>query len=72
LWDGAALFVTAEDDRAIADAILRLAADSAFRARLGEAARERSLSYTVEAMSAGLLAVYRSLLAGSPAETQAA
>jgi glycosyltransferase involved in cell wall biosynthesis len=72
LWDGAALFVPADDDRAIADAILRIAGDPALRARLGEAARERSLSYSVEAMSAGLLAVYRSLLAGSPAEIQAA
>jgi glycosyltransferase involved in cell wall biosynthesis len=72
LWEGAALFVPADDDRAIADAILRLAGDPALRARLGQAAQERSQAYSVDAMSAGLAAVYRSLLAGTPAETQAA
>ena len=76
LWDGAALFVAPDDDRAIAEAVLRLAGDPGLRARLGAAAEARSRSYSVEAMSAGLAALYRSLLAGTPAEprteTQAA
>jgi glycosyltransferase involved in cell wall biosynthesis len=74
LWDGAAEFVAAEDDRAIADAIGRAARDPAHRARLGAAARARAERYTVEAMAAGTTAVYRPLLrrAEAPGETAAA
>ncbi len=71
LWDGAALFVPADDEAAIADAIQGLADDPARRSDLGAAARERAHAYTVEAMTDGLLAVYRSLLA-KPTETAAA
>jgi len=74
LWGGAAEFVPAEDDRAIADAIGRAARDPEHRARLGAAARARAERYTVGAMAAGTAAVYRSLLqrAGAPGETAAA
>jgi glycosyltransferase involved in cell wall biosynthesis len=71
LWDGAALFVSPDDEAAIANTIQGLADDPARRADLGAAARERSHVYSVEAMTEGLLAVYRSLLA-KPAETAAA
>jgi glycosyltransferase involved in cell wall biosynthesis len=71
LWDGAALFVPADDEAAIADAIQGLADDPARRFDVGAAARERARAYSVEAMTDGLLAVYRSLLAKT-AETAAA
>ena len=61
LWDGAAHFVPADDDGAIAAAIDRLAADGEARRRLGAAASQRSARYTVGAMTEGVLAVYRSL-----------
>ncbi|HEX2724839.1 MAG TPA: glycosyltransferase family 4 protein [Beijerinckiaceae bacterium] len=59
LWDGAALFVPPDDDLAIAAAIERIVGDSALRAELGVAARERSCRYSVEAMAAGMAAIYR-------------
>lgn len=62
LWDGAALFV---DPRAEADAVqvLRgLLVNECERQRLGAAARERSQSYTVERMTAGVLDVYAQVL----------
>ncbi len=62
LWDGAALFVPPQDDVAVTMAIAGLAENSAERARLGEAARQRAARYTVEAMAETMLAVYRSLL----------
>jgi glycosyltransferase involved in cell wall biosynthesis len=73
LWDGAAEFVPAEDDRAIAGAIGRAARDPGHRARLGAAARARADRYTVEAMVSGTAAVYRSSRrAEAPGETAAA
>ena len=67
LWDGAAIFVAADDEAGAADAIRRLAADSADRARRGEAARSYAARYTVDAMTAGTLGVYRRVLAGRKA-----
>jgi len=63
LWDDAAVFVQPNDDDAIATAIERLAQDGSERSRLGSAAKERASAYTINAMSAGVLAAYRSLLA---------
>jgi glycosyltransferase involved in cell wall biosynthesis len=63
LWEGAALFVNPDDDNAMADAVVRLMHDPDARAALGHAASERTNAYTVEAMSAGVLKVYRSVLA---------
>jgi glycosyltransferase involved in cell wall biosynthesis len=65
LWDGAALFVPPDDDRAIAAAIEQIVNDKALRAELGVAARERSRRYSVEAMASGMIAIYRWLLPGA-------
>jgi glycosyltransferase involved in cell wall biosynthesis len=62
LWDGSAVFVPPDDDRAIAQAIGRLADDALLRTSLGQAAVSRAQTYTVEAMSAGVVDAYRSLL----------
>jgi len=65
IWGGAALYVPPRDEAAAAEAIARLAADPAERARLGDAARRRAARYTVEAMAGAMLDVYRPLLPGS-------
>jgi glycosyltransferase involved in cell wall biosynthesis len=65
LWDGAAIFVSADDDVAFARSIDVLLRDSQMRYRLGRAAKARSRAYSVEAMSARMLPVYRSLVATS-------
>lgn len=62
LWDGAAEFVSADDADAAAAAIEALARDPERRTQAGAAARRRAEAYTVEAMTAGTLEVYRSLL----------
>lgn len=62
LWDGEAVFVAPDDDQALARAIEHLASDESTRRQLGEAAKKRAASYSVEAMSAGILEAYRSLL----------
>lgn len=63
LWHGAARFVPADDDSALAAAIEELLGDQDRRDRLAQAARERSETYTSEAMAAGMAKIYRSLLA---------
>jgi glycosyltransferase involved in cell wall biosynthesis len=65
LWDGAALFVPADDERAIADAIERVTGDPAERARLSSAARRRAKRYGIEAMTAGVLDAYAGILRGT-------
>jgi glycosyltransferase involved in cell wall biosynthesis len=65
LWEGAAIFVQPDDDVAIAEAVTRLAQDADERSRLGKAAQERAGIYSLEAMSAGVLAAYRSLLSSN-------
>ncbi|WP_458095692.1 glycosyltransferase family 4 protein [Roseomonas sp. WA12] len=62
LWDGAALFVPARDEAAVAAALNKLAESPEERARLGAAARARAARYTVEAMTEATLAVYRGVL----------
>jgi glycosyltransferase involved in cell wall biosynthesis len=62
LWEGAALFVDPSEENAIADAIQQLLQDPKARTVLGRAARDRADTYTVDAMSAGVLSVYRSVL----------
>ncbi|MBJ6123971.1 glycosyltransferase family 4 protein [Microvirga splendida] len=64
LWEGAALFVDPDDDRQIAEAIERLVRDADARDALGRAARKRADTYSVEAMSMGVLRTYESVLAG--------
>ena len=63
LWTGAALFVAADDPADYAAAIARIRGDAGLRAHLGEAARIRAARYTPAAMTAGMLAIYRALLA---------
>ncbi|WP_336487268.1 glycosyltransferase family 4 protein [Methylobacterium nigriterrae] len=67
LWDGAALFVGPEDHRAAEGAITGLLADRDRRRHLGEAARARSESYGLDAMLAGITAVYATASARIPA-----
>jgi glycosyltransferase involved in cell wall biosynthesis len=64
LWEGAALFVDPSDEDEIADVIEGLVNDPDARGVLGRAARKRAEAYTVEDMSAGVLRVYHSVLAG--------
>jgi glycogen(starch) synthase len=59
LWDGAALFVDAREAEGSARAIERLLADPVEAAALGFQAQRRAAGYSVEAMTAGSLAVYR-------------
>lgn len=69
LWSGAAVFVPPGDDAALAGALNGLLDDPGRCGRLAQAARERSRRYTAQAMGAGMLALYRSLL---PAAAEAA
>ncbi|TGD97382.1 glycosyltransferase family 4 protein [Methylobacterium nonmethylotrophicum] len=62
LWDEAAIFIAPDDDAGFACAIEMVAADPAIRARLGAEARARAGTYTVEAMTAGVLDAYRTVL----------
>jgi glycosyltransferase involved in cell wall biosynthesis len=62
LWDGAAVFVPADDEEAADRAISALAADERERMRLGTEARSRAARYTVEAMAASMNGVYRRVL----------
>lgn len=61
LWDGAAVFVDPRDAAGFAAAIEALLADPAAARRLAGEARARARRYTVEAMCAGVLDVYRHL-----------
>jgi glycosyltransferase involved in cell wall biosynthesis len=61
LWDGAAIFAPPDDDAVLTAALQRLLHDSVARQTLGAAARERSARYTVEAMTAGMLNIYRAV-----------
>lgn len=66
LWDEAAIFIAPDDDAGFAHAIEMVAADPAIRARLGAEAQARSEAFTVEAMTAGVLDAYRSVLETPP------
>jgi glycosyltransferase involved in cell wall biosynthesis len=61
LWDGAALFVPAQDDAAIAAAIEALLADPDRREALAQAARARAARYTPDATAAAMAALYARL-----------
>ncbi len=62
LWEGAALFVPARDERGFADAISRLVEDEFQRTLMSRAARERAARFTPEAMASQMAAIYRGLL----------
>jgi glycosyltransferase involved in cell wall biosynthesis len=73
LWDGAAAFVPPDDEEAIASTVEHLVRDPDTRIRLGRAAKDWSEAYSVEAMTSGILAVYRAVAAAdTPAATGAA
>lgn len=72
LWDGAASFVPADDDAAAAAAIEALIADPARRAALGAVARERSRTFTVDALTDGMMSLYREVLASRTGQGRAA
>jgi glycosyltransferase involved in cell wall biosynthesis len=63
IWGDAADYVAEDTGPAYARAIGRLLRDPDLRRRRGAAARARAARYTVEAMVAGTLALYRELLA---------
>jgi glycosyltransferase involved in cell wall biosynthesis len=62
LWDGA-VFVPPRDAEALAQALNRLAASPAERARRGEAARARASSLTLKAQAQAMRELYDSVLA---------
>lgn len=66
LWDGAAMFVDARNDRGFAAAIQRLLDGRDERARWGRLARERANNYSPQAMAAGMMDIYRRVTATEP------
>ncbi|PAX08625.1 glycosyltransferase family 4 protein [Sphingomonas lenta] len=69
LWDGAALFVPADNDAAYVAVIEELIADPIQREALGQAALRRAARYTPEATAAAMADIYARL---SPARKAAA
>ena len=66
LWEGAALFVDADDARALAAAVCTLIEDRAGRRGLGEAARAHARHYTLAAMVEATVAAYARCLVRRP------
>ena len=71
LWDGAAVFADPRQPEDFAAALSALFADETERRRLAEAARMRAERFTVEAMTRGMLDLYRRLGAGPLREAAA-
>ena len=61
LWDGAAVFVPPRDPSALRSALRALLDDPNRRRTLGEASAARARRYTVEAMTVGMVDVYRAI-----------
>lgn len=61
LWEDAAVFAPADDADAFAEALQSVLDDPGRAAALGAAARKRSRRYTVEALTTGVLEIYRTL-----------
>lgn len=72
LWEGAAVFVDPRDDVAVAAAIDDVLGNHEHRRTLAIAAQSRAARYSADAMSEGVLAVYRSLLPGQTGRENAA
>ena len=70
-WDGTALFVEPDDDRALRLTLESLIANPDLRQALARRARSRALELTHERMAGAYLAVYRSLLTRTRLEDQA-
>lgn len=64
LWEDAALFVAPDSPQGFAAAFDALLADTPRAGRLAKRAKARARRFTVEAMSAGVLALYRDLCGG--------
>jgi glycosyltransferase involved in cell wall biosynthesis len=62
LWEGAARFVPAQDEAAVANAVQELADDARQRTLYASAARRRARRYTAEVMAAKVRAIYGGLL----------
>ena len=75
LWQGAARFVDADDDAALAAAALKLLRNPATRRQMGEVARERAESYRLDRAASAMTALYGDLICGAggarPAEDAA-
>jgi glycogen(starch) synthase len=63
-WDGAALFVDPDDERAIREAIDRFMRSPDLRMEFGCRARERAMAFSRDRMTAGYMSVYQRLLEG--------
>jgi glycosyltransferase involved in cell wall biosynthesis len=62
LWQGVAVFVPADDDRAAAEVLDDLLDDPGRAAVLGAAAAERAARFTTQALTDGVLAVYAEVI----------
>ncbi len=62
LWDGAALFVSPDDQEAIRRGLVQLTQDGALRSRLMTASRKRARRYSLEAAAATYADLYTGLL----------
>ena len=71
LWDGAATFVPAEDERQVAKALNALLDDPSARVQAGASAIARARRYSVEEMVDGTLAVYDKALNKPSPDVQA-
>jgi len=65
IWDGAAIFVPARDERAFAAAIGDLLHDHDERDQLGQMARARAAHYTPDRMARGMADVYARITTGA-------
>jgi glycosyltransferase involved in cell wall biosynthesis len=61
LWDDVAVFVDPDDDVSLALTLDALMHTPKWRCTLGEKAQARAATYSVDAMTAGVMAAYRSL-----------
>lgn len=71
LWSGAARFVSPMDHRGFARAVSEICGDDLLRVKMGEAAKQRAARYTIEAMAAKMLDIYRELAAAPAAQSKA-
>jgi glycosyltransferase involved in cell wall biosynthesis len=72
LWDGAAIFVDPLDHAGFAAAISSLVGDELSRADWGRKAADRAVNHSVDAMAAGMVAVYRDVLHAKAKQARAA
>jgi glycosyltransferase involved in cell wall biosynthesis len=71
IWEGAAIFVSPDDDRAIEDTLNDLIGDVLQREELGLRARARALEFAPERMASSYLASYEQCLSPQLAEVAA-